>query len=303
MEAFEHQKSRRREGGKRTSSLICCRDDEDPNTSNCRRSNRTIRSAALPVAALLLGLAALTAPQTSVPAAGQGPLAIGFDASVDGNGPITLGVIDPCVSVTRGDVFDVDLYIQEVDELLAWEVYIAYDPDVLEVTGRDTEMFLAANPGSSVLDVSGSIHNRDGLYRAAAADTSDPPTPDSGSGTLLRLSLKALRSGTSDLELIKRDIDGDGRIDLGPLLRNVDADPLGDTNGDAIFDGSIENAQVAVDTPCDDEAPGPTLDATDGSGGLSTALIAAIAVAGAAVTLIAGFAAFRLFRRSRAESG
>ena len=279
------------------------RDDEDSDPNDCHRSNRTIRSAALPVAALLLSLAALAVPRVTAPAAGQGPLAIGVVANVDGNGPVTLSTIDACMSVSSGDIFDVDIYIQEVDELLAWEAYIEYDPDILEVTGRDAEMFLAANPGSSVLDVSGRIPNRDGLYRAAAADTSDPPTPDSGSGILLRLSLKALGPGTSDIELIKRDINGDGLIDLGPLLRNVDADPLGDTNGDAIFDGPIQNAKVAVDTPCDEESPGTTSDAAEGSGGLSTALIAVLAVVGGGGTLIAGFVAYRLFRRSRATAG
>lgn len=280
---------------------MCQRDDESPGFSAYRRSNRTIQRAILPIAALLLSIVALAASPVSVPAAGQEPLAIGIDANAEGNGPLTLSTIDPRVSVCRGDVFDVDIFIRDVEELLAWEVYIGFDPAVLEVVGRDVEMFLAGNPGSSVLDVSGRVPDP-GLYQVAAADTSDPPTPDSGSGVLFRLSVRALDGGTSDIELIVRDIDGDGLADLGPLLRDVDGDVLGDTNGDTIFDGPIENAEVAVDTTCEDVAPGTT-PATSPDGGVSPALIA-IAVAGGAVAfLIAGAVAFRRVRGPRANSG
>jgi hypothetical protein len=280
---------------------MCQRDDESPGFSTYRRSNRTIRRAILPIAALLLSIVALAAPPVSVPAAGQEPLAIGIDANAEGNGPLTLSTIDPRVSVCRGDVFDVDIFIRDVEELLAWEVYVGFDPAVLEVVGRDVEMFLAGNPGSSVLDVSGRVPDP-GLYQVAAADTSDPPTPDSGSGVLFRLSLRALNSGTSDIELIVRDVDGDGLADLGPLLRNVDADVLGDTNGDSIFDGPIENAEVAVDTACEGVASGTTAP-TSPDGGVSPALIAIAAAVGAVALLIAGAVAFRRVRGPRASSG
>jgi hypothetical protein len=226
---------------------------------------------------------------------------LGIDASAEGNGPLTLSTVDPCVSVSRGDAFDVDIYIRDVEELLAWQLYVEFDPAVLEVTGRDVEMFLAGNPGSSVLDVSGRVDDP-GLYPVAAADTSDPPTPDSGSGVLFRLSMRAAGRGTSEIELIVRDVDGDGLADLGPLLRNVDGDVLGDTNGDTIFDGPIESAQVAVDTACEDVPPGAT-PATSSDGGVSPALIAIAAAGGAAAFLAAGFVALRLVRGPRASSG
>ena len=240
--------------------------------------------------ALLLIAASLAVPLAGAPANGQGRLAIGIDANVEGNGPLSLGPIDPCVSVSRGQTFDVDFFIQDVDELLAWEAYIAFDPDVLEVTGRDVEMFLAGNPGSSVLDVSGRVPNRDGLYRAAAADTSDPPTPDSGSGVLLRLTLKAVGPGTSQLDLASRDVNGDTLSDQGPLLRNVDGEILGDDNGDAIFDGPTQNAEVAVDEPCKDQGstPSPT-NSSSGNGGLSPLEIGSIAAGASVVALAGGF--------------
>jgi hypothetical protein len=209
--------------------------------------------------------------------------------------------MDQRVSVCRGDVFAVDIYIEDVDELLAWEAYIGFDPAVLEVVGRDVQMFLAGNPGSSVLDVSGRVPEP-GLYQVAAADTSDPPTPDSGSGVLFRLRVRAVDSGTSDIELIVRDIDGDGLADLGPLLRNVDGDVLGDTNGDTIFDGPIGSAEVVVETACEDGA-GVTTPSASSDGGISPALIA-LAAAGAVVVLaIGGVVVFRRVRGHRASSG
>jgi hypothetical protein len=204
------------------------------------------------------------------------------------------------VSVGRGDAFDIDIFIQDVEDLLAWEVYVGFDPAILEVLGRDVQMLLAGNPGSSVLDVSGRVPDP-GLYQVAAADTSDPPTPDSGSGVLFRLTVRALDSGTSIIELIVRDVDGDGLADLGPLLRNVQADILGDTNGDSIFDGPIESAQVAVDTACEEAPPGTT-PATSSDGGVSPALIAAAAAGVAVALVIGGTVAFRRVRGPRASS-
>ena len=301
MMPFGRQYMRSREGDESASSFLRGSYVKGPGFSAHCRSNRTIRRAILPIAALLLSIVALTAPPLSAPTIGQESLALGIDPNAEGNGPLTLGALDPCVSVSRGDVFDVDIYIRDVEELLAWQLYVGFDPAVLEVTGRDVEMFLASNAGSSVLDVSGRIDDPS-LYPVAAADTSDPPTPDSGSGVLFRLSVRALDRGTSEIELIVRDVDGDGLADLGPLLRNVDGDVLGDTNGDTIFDGPIGSAEVAVDTACENLPPDTTpTDSADG--GVNPALIAIAVVGGAVALLIAGVVAFRLVRGPKTSSG
>jgi hypothetical protein len=299
-EASPYLEVRRWEGDASALSFMHYPDDEGREPTARGRSNRTIRRAIPSLAALLLSLVALTASFVSVPTVGQEPLRIGIDANVAGNGPVSLSTIDRCVSVNRGDVFDVDIYIQNVNELVAWLVYIQYDPSVLEIADRDVEMFLAGNPGSAVVDAS-SRGLPPGLYAPGAADVSDPPTPDSGSGVLLRLSLKALSAGTSDIELIVRDIDGDGLADQGPLLRNVDADVLGDIDGDTIFDGPIENAEVAVDAACEDPIPTATpANPSEGGNGAGPALIAIAAAGGAIILAIAGLIAFRLARRPRA---
>jgi hypothetical protein len=283
-----------------TSSLMHHEDGDGPGFSAPHRSDRTIRRATLLVATLLLSTVALSILPGSVPATGQETLTLGIDANTAGNGPLTLGTIDQRVSVCAGDTFDIDIYVQNVEKLLAWEVYMGFDPDVLAVTGRDVKMFLAGNPGSVVLDVSGSAAEA-GLYHVAAADTSDPPTPDSGSGVLARLTLEAKASGRSDLELITRDVDNDGRPDLGPLLRNVDAQILGDSNGDGIFDGPIENAEVTVVTDCQGLHPGSNT-ATSSGNGLSAIAWVGIGLGIAAAVLAASGAGWFTLRRRRARS-
>ena len=231
------------------------------------------------------------------PATAQGPLTIGIDADTRGNEPDSLGSIEPCVSVATDDTFDIDIFVQDVDELLAWEMYVEYDPAVLEITGRDVHMFLAANEGSVVLDVSASLPNRDGLYRAAAADTSDPPTPDSGSGVLLRLTLRAIQAGTSEVNLAVLDINDDEVVDLGPLLRDVDSRILGDSDDNGIFDGAIENAEIVVDEESDCPGLSPEL-APDGNS-TNWTLVAIASAAGALGVAIAAVAVRRLLKRRR----
>lgn len=267
-----------------------------------RSGSLLVFGAQVPLLALVAAIAALT-PSTAL---AQGEPGIGIDADPAGNQPTSLATVDPCVSVEAGDTFSVDIFVRDVQELLAWQVYLEFDPDVVEISGRDVEMFLKGNPGSSVLDASGEP-GRAGLYEVSAADTSDPPTPDSGSGVLARLELRAIDDGATDLELISRDIDNDGQDDLGPLLRNVDAQIIGDTDDDSIFDGPVENAQVVVGGPCEDMAPPqdsePNSASDDGDGGVNLALIVIAAVVGTAVVGAGGLAAFRLLRRQRPTIG
>jgi len=252
-------------------------------------------------AALLLAALALATLSVGTPAVAQAPTAIGVDANPKGNEPAKLGQIDSCVSVKNADTFDIDLFVRDVTDLLAWEVYVAYDPAIVEVVDRDVQLFLAANPGSSVLDVSARLPDRDGLYRAAAADTSDPPTPDSGSGILARLTLKAVGPGNSEVLIAARDVDGDGTPDIGPLLRDVDAMLLGDSDGDSFFDGTIQNAEIAVDRPCSGPPTGPDANGSSDEGGSSFPLAVLGAAAGAVGLIVLGLLIRTLVKRRRAS--
>jgi hypothetical protein len=81
-----------------------------------------------------------------------------------------------------------------------------------------------------------------------------PSSPHSGSGVLARLTLKAVGAGISPAILITLDANNDGKPDLGSRLKDPQEKPLGDINSDEFFDGTVVNAQIAVDRDC---PPGP----------------------------------------------
>ncbi len=239
-----------------------------------------------------VALIALTPRQ----AAADGP-SLAVDANPNGNEPTELGQRDSCLSVSTGARFPVDVIIQDVEDLLAWELYFEYDPSIIEVTSSDVDLFQGANPGSSVFEVSEEVPDKDGLYRLGAADTADPLSPDSGSGVLARLTLHALAPGESPLALPSRDLDGDGEPDLGPFLRNTDAEVIGDRNGDTYFDGPIQTAIVVVDRPCPPGSTTSSLGAVSSDSLISKVYIWAPALGLGAVLLAAVAATTLLYRR------
>ena len=206
-------------------------------------------AAALVIVALLAGM---MLPQEE--SAAQAPTIIGVDADPTGNSPTSLGTIQSCVSVATGDTFEVDVFIISVTDLLAWETYFVYDNSIVSVVDHDLQMFQAANAGSNVFDVSENLPDLDGQYRLSAADIGDPPAPDSGSGVLASITLKALGPGTSPAKLASIDVNGDGTIDFGTFLRDVAGNPISDADGDGVFDGQTFDAEIAVDTACPPDA-------------------------------------------------
>ncbi len=241
---------------------------------------------------LVVGLAVPAAAQVDKPS-------LAIDVSPGDNEATKPGEIENCIEVPAGYEFDIDLIIEDVEELLAWEISVEYDMEVLEIVARDVKLFQEANPGSSVFDVSEALPDDDGTYRLAAADTSDPPTPDTGSGTLARLTLRALTSGESALAFVRRDLDGDGELDFGPLLRDVSLAIIGDSDGDSFFDGSATGAIVAVETPCPPGSNSVMIPSGGGSGSSNTWIFIASAVAILAVATVAGAVFF--YRRTRSS--
>jgi hypothetical protein len=77
-------------------------------------------------------------------------------------------------------------------------------------------------------------------------------------GVLARLTLKAIGPGVSPLSLSPIDINKDGSIDLGPFLKNVEAEFISDFDGDGFFDGPIANAEIVVGGACPSGTPLPS---------------------------------------------
>jgi len=214
---------------------------------------------ALPPAAALLLASLLLVQSLLRPADGtaQELTTLGVDADPTGNTATSLGSIEHCTSVKSGETFEVDVFVTNATDLLAWEAYFVYDPSILRVEGRDVRLFQMANAGSNVFDASEAPPGEPGRYRIAAADIADPPAPDSGSGALARLTLAAVSTGVSLASLRPIDVTGDGRPDFGPALTDAAGERIADANGDGLFDGPVMDAWIAVDTACPQQPPPP----------------------------------------------
>jgi hypothetical protein len=214
-------------------------------------------------------------------------LSAGIDADPEGNTATGLGDIDSCIEVSTGDTFEIDLFVMEVDDLIAWSADLQFDQAIVRVTDRDVEQILAAADGSIVFDSSDQTPSDDGRYTAAAVNTADSPQPSSGSGVLARITLEAVGPGLTTLSVAATDIDGNGTVERGLLLRNLDGSIIGDEDGDGNFDGTVSDASVAVDASCDD-APVTNDDASSDSWiWIVVAVAIAIAIGAAIVALLA----------------
>jgi hypothetical protein len=240
----------------------------------------------------------------------QTDTSIGIDADTSGNTDTALGAIDDCVVISEGESHEVDIFIRDVTDLLAWEAVLTFEPAVLVVVAGDVQLFMAANEGSDVQDVSGELPDRDGRFLVQVFDAADPLAPDSGSGVLARVTVKGIGPGVSELRLPLSDLDDDGNPDEGPLLRDIDVNSIGDVNGDTLFDGPITEARIAVDASCTDE-PGPAvLTAGEGAGeggnagnGIDALTIVIVVVGVIASVAVGGGAAAWAIRRRLSHSG
>lgn len=168
--------------------------------------------------------------------------------------------VDDCIEAETGETFTVAISVAGVTDLMAWDIYYAYDPRIVEVVGRDVHQVLAEEPNSSVFDLSDPVPNTNSLYRTGAADTGGPGTGEDGSGVLAVLTLRARHEGISWSSLYLHDANRDGVYDIGPMLTATGGAHIGDTDGDGIFDGAIRSGQIAVGSSCRDPAPTPYVD-------------------------------------------
>jgi hypothetical protein len=261
-------------------------------------------------AAFFLGLAALLPAAALIAVAApfgrahaqDGPQ-LGVDASPQGNTATTLGQRNVCVAVATGDEFQIDVTVENVTALAAYEARLSLDTSIVHVVDRDVQQFLASPPGSNVFDFSESVpedDNDDGVFRIGGAIITDPPLGADGSGVLARVTLKAAGPGVSTLTLKPLQT----RVGvLGAVLTGVDGNQIGDSDGDSYFDGPFLDAQVAVDGACPggegvSRGAGAVLAGDDS--GLAWWVFAAVA---AGIVATAGFGGLALFRLRRSGRG
>jgi hypothetical protein len=155
-------------------------------------------------------------------------LTVGLDLN-----PNTPSTYESCIPISGPGVpFQVDVFVKDVTDLMAFSADVEYDSSVVEVTSADIDNFL----GSNAVDVSSWGPDN---YRAAAFDQASQG--HTGSGVLARLTLEGVANGESPFNLF---LDPDTYH--GVLLKNTNNQPLGDTNGDTWFDGPFINTNATI---------------------------------------------------------
>jgi hypothetical protein len=128
------------------------------------------------------------------PGAPASSIIIALDTMPAGNSATSVGSVQSCVSVDPGDTFDVDVVVTEVQDLAGFQVRLNFDPEVVQIEGRQAN-FLLGEGGLEAGDIDFPVTNGSWYY----GYTNLPAR--NGSGVLVRITLKALASGSTRLSL------------------------------------------------------------------------------------------------------
>jgi len=165
------------------------------------------------------------------------------------NDATNLGTINGCVSVNPNDTFYIDLFVKDVANLKQWDGTFRFDESMLHVTLLTTNgFFLGSNTYGPILQCFEDPDGNEGECTLGTGDTTG--AGHSGSGVLGRLKLTAIGPGVSKANL---DLRPDGSPISGVQLLDPSGNPVGPVDEYGNFDGTILNAQIAVDEPCPGE--------------------------------------------------
>ncbi len=170
---------------------------------------------------------------------------IGMDTEVSDNTATSLGSVDTCtIAPNVGDQVEIDLYVQNVADLNAYQLRIGYDSTVLKVTAVNAAFLLDSNPGSALFNLIDPLPDSDGILTMASTDIG-VGAGENGSGVLARITFEAVGAGTSDITYIV-----DATAPKTPALFDTTPAAIGDLDADTIFDGDRLNAAITVEVDC-----------------------------------------------------
>lgn len=212
-------------------------EEASPEVSASPRPIVTVTATTPPVTPIATRPAATASPglETPQPATVQPGMGVevGIDVEPSGNTATSLQSVDSCIEKSGASApFDVDIYLRGLPEdrpLAAFSFQLLYDGSVLTVEQQRSDLFLAAVPGSNLVDLSDSTPDSDGLYSVGVVDFSEG-TAESGQGILMRFTFGVAGPGTTTLTL------------QGSALRDHLNQP--------IPVDEVNEARVAVDQSC-----------------------------------------------------
>jgi len=162
---------------------------------------------------------------------------VGVDLDPSGNTSTSLGALDDCRPVARGQQFEVDVLVRDVPLIDGFQATLSYDPAVVRPVQQDVNLFLASAGGSNVVDFSKSAPGRTGEYIVAAFDFGQNAA-ESGSGTVARVTFEALSPGRSPITV------GDVK------MATADGEPVQPADSAGRYVGQVISGTVAVGLPC-----------------------------------------------------
>ena len=171
----------------------------------------------------------------------------------------TVCVLPATQSVTAGSNFDIDVVVDDVANLGAFEVTVAFDPSIVGFGGATYGSFLGSSGREPICFspsiLAGSVRFTCVTTAPGGTGPPGPPGPD-GSGVLVTASFAVLNAGTSLLSLTT------------VILTDVTGAPIAHLDQD----GQIIGGPAFTPTPCDGACPtatptlAPTLTPTAGPG-------------------------------------
>jgi hypothetical protein len=192
---------------------------------------------------------------------GANGLVVGFDMDPTGNScpndgsDCTLGLIDRCVEVSAGDVFQFDVFLDGIptdDSVLGFAYDINTFPGTLTAKLHNSgTVNLVAQPGSQLLDFSDNVPDSSPPYAVNVGDLGDAEyNPPFTQGVLGRYTLNVTGVGTGVYGMTLENL----------FVGNYFADDLCVLYDCDIWDANSEPQYglIAVDTDCPGAPPSPT---------------------------------------------
>src|SRR3990172_5345538 len=190
---------------------------------------------------VVVGAGLLLLMQIGGTASAQGTT-VGFDVDTTGNGATTLGAIAACRSVSTGQQFTVDVFVDEIPSATAFGGFnyrISFDDTRVQIVGQNHNQLLSSAVGSNVFDLSDSVPDAVSPHTVGAGDFGTAEVGPAR-GVLGRYTLEVLPTapaGVFALTLSAR------------LLSNAGGDPI---PVDQVLDGAAipQHGVIAVNQPC-----------------------------------------------------
>jgi len=124
--------------------------------------------------AVLAAGAFMTLGQQKDVAQGSPLTIVGIDVDPTGNSATSLGTIEPCISVSAGQQFEIDTFVDEIPSgrtFTGFQYNLNFDDSRIQIlTPQDHQLLLASAAGSSVTDLSEAVPDATSPHGVAVFD-------------------------------------------------------------------------------------------------------------------------------------